>query len=163
MRIGELMERVPKKQGFASTIRDSAVANAPTKTKVIREAGHHPMDILHSKAPAAGQDPERIPAGPWMKCTKHRPARAVRVTSHCGITLWKRTMDQADAGSCRSHAKLVPRRGRIFNCQRSAVDQKSGELDEAELRSLRPASLLWEHSFPLEAAETTPEIFGRFL
>lgn len=60
------------------------------------------MDILHREAPAAGQDPEQIPAGPWTKCTKHRPARAVRVTSHCGITLWKRSMDQADAESCGS-------------------------------------------------------------
>lgn len=45
VRIGELMEKVPKKQGFASTIRDNTVANAPTKTVVIREAGFTPKQV----------------------------------------------------------------------------------------------------------------------
>lgn len=45
VRIGELMEKVPKKQGFASTIRDSAVANAPTKTEVIQETGFTPKQV----------------------------------------------------------------------------------------------------------------------
>lgn len=36
-KLGELMSRVPKKQGFASAIRDSGVANVETKTEIIEE------------------------------------------------------------------------------------------------------------------------------
>lgn len=42
VRIGELMAKVPKRQGFASAIRDTTVANAETKHDVIREAGFTP-------------------------------------------------------------------------------------------------------------------------
>lgn len=45
VRIGELMEKVPKRQGFASTIRDSGGANAETKSEVIREAGFSPKQV----------------------------------------------------------------------------------------------------------------------
>lgn len=39
VRIGELMAKVPRKQGFAAPIHDSAVANEKTKTEVIEDAG----------------------------------------------------------------------------------------------------------------------------
>lgn len=44
-RIGELMEKVPKKQGFASAIRDTGVANVETKTEVIEAAGFTPKQV----------------------------------------------------------------------------------------------------------------------
>ena len=45
MKIGELMQKVPKKQGFASTIPDSGVENAKTKTETIKEAGFTPKQV----------------------------------------------------------------------------------------------------------------------
>ncbi len=69
VRIGELMANVPKKQGFASAIRDTGVANVETKTEVIEAAGFtpkqverfqqlaaHPEIIEQAKAEARGND-----------------------------------------------------------------------------------------------------------
>lgn len=39
-RIGELLQAIPKAQGFASTIRDNDVQNAKTKTETIKEMGY---------------------------------------------------------------------------------------------------------------------------
>ena len=45
VRIGELMAKVPKKQGFASAICDSGVANVETKQAVIERAGFTPKQV----------------------------------------------------------------------------------------------------------------------
>ena len=39
-RIGELLQAIPKAQGFASTIRDNDVQNAKTKTETIKDMGY---------------------------------------------------------------------------------------------------------------------------
>ena len=70
VRSGELMAKVPKKQGFASTIQDSAVQN--TKTETIEAAGlnvkqvqrfqtmaAHPEDVEKVFSPAFSSDPHR--------------------------------------------------------------------------------------------------------
>ena len=46
-----------------------------------------------------------------------------RVTSHCGITLWKRTMDQANAESCGSHAGKTREPGRREPAQPEHLQQ----------------------------------------
>jgi hypothetical protein len=45
VKLGELMAKVPKKQGFASTICDTDVANVETKQDVIRNAGFTPKQV----------------------------------------------------------------------------------------------------------------------
>jgi len=45
------MQKVPKKQGFASTIPDNGVENAKTKTEVIREAGFTPKQVEWYQTP----------------------------------------------------------------------------------------------------------------
>lgn len=52
-RIGELMKQVPKKQGFASAICDTAVANVETKQKVIEQAGFTPKQVQRFETLAA--------------------------------------------------------------------------------------------------------------
>ena len=52
-KLGELMARVPKKQGFASAIRDSGVANAETKTAIIEKAGFTPKQVQRFETLAA--------------------------------------------------------------------------------------------------------------
>ena len=56
VRIGELMAKVPKKQGFASTIRDTAVSNVQTKEDVIRDAGFTPKQVQRFQTLAAHPD-----------------------------------------------------------------------------------------------------------
>lgn len=53
VRIGELMARVPKKQGFASAICDTDVANVETKQDVIRNAGFTPKQVQRFQTLAA--------------------------------------------------------------------------------------------------------------
>lgn len=53
VRIGELMARVPKKQGFASVIHDTDVANVETKQDVIRNAGFTPKQVQRFQTLAA--------------------------------------------------------------------------------------------------------------
>lgn len=56
VRIGELMAKVPKKQGFASAIRDTDVANVQTKQDVIRDAGFTPKQVQRFQTLAAHPD-----------------------------------------------------------------------------------------------------------
>jgi len=56
VKIGELMARVPKKQGFASAIRDSGVANVETKTEIIEKAGFTPKQVQRFEALAKNPD-----------------------------------------------------------------------------------------------------------
>ena len=56
VRIGELMANVPKKQGFASAICDSTVANVETKSDVIRDAGFTPKQVQRFQTLAAHPD-----------------------------------------------------------------------------------------------------------
>lgn len=56
VRIGELMAKVPKKQGFASTIRDTDVANVQTKQDVIRDAGLTSRQVQRFQTLAAHPD-----------------------------------------------------------------------------------------------------------
>ena len=53
VRIGELMAKVPKRQGFAAAIHDTAVANAETKEKVIEKAGFTPKQVQRFEMLAA--------------------------------------------------------------------------------------------------------------
>lgn len=53
VRIGQLMAKVPKRQGFASAIRDSGVANADTKEAVIEQAGFTPKQVQRFETLAA--------------------------------------------------------------------------------------------------------------
>ena len=53
VRIGELMRQVPKKQGFASTIRDTAVANVETKQSIVEKAGFTPKQVQRFEQMAA--------------------------------------------------------------------------------------------------------------
>ena len=53
VRIGELMRDVPKKQGFASTIRDTAVANVETKQSIVEKAGFTPKQVQRFETLAA--------------------------------------------------------------------------------------------------------------
>ena len=55
VKIGELMAQVPKRQGFASTIHDSGVANA-TKTEVIKDAGFTPKQAERFQTLARNKD-----------------------------------------------------------------------------------------------------------
>ena len=53
VKIGELMAKVPKRQGFASAIRDNGVANAETKETVIERAGFTPKQVQRFETLAA--------------------------------------------------------------------------------------------------------------
>lgn len=55
-KLGELMAKVPKKQGFASAIRDSGVANAETKTEIIEKAGFTPKQVQRFETLAKNPD-----------------------------------------------------------------------------------------------------------
>lgn len=56
VKIGELMAIVPKKQGFASAIRDSGVANVETKTEIIEKAGFTPKQVQRFETLAKNKD-----------------------------------------------------------------------------------------------------------
>ena len=55
-KLGELMAKVPKKQGFASAIRDSGVANVETKTEIIEKAGFTPKQVQRFETLAKNPD-----------------------------------------------------------------------------------------------------------